>query len=163
MAEEVVINSPVTITGLLRPLGGVAGVGGAAVGTLAVAKRVRCTAAAINAPGGATLLNAIPYARFALVDWTLVAIGGNASGGAVRLTATQNGVDVQLASVPANVLDAGRPVKPSTNNVTTPADGSAYAAADRNTPLRLTNASSLGGATAIDAILTFQVEFQLPS
>ena len=94
MAETRVFNQPVSVTGVFRPLGGMALASATAAGPL-MTLRVRATTAQVNA--GLTLLPALSYGKYRLVDATMIAIGGNAATAtSVRISATQSASGVHL-------------------------------------------------------------------
>jgi hypothetical protein len=125
-----------------------------------VVQTARVTLSTAQANAGATLLPAIAGYKYRLIDWTMIAIGGNAATAtSVRLRATQATSAVSLAVVAVAALTRSTAVKPNSANVTNLADGAAFAANDANTPIDLdVDNDNLATATGIHVILQFVVE-----
>jgi hypothetical protein len=119
--------------------------------------RVRATAAQVDA--GFTVLAAIPGRRYRLVDFTLIAIGGNAAGAtSVELRGTQT-TAVNLASATVATLTQSTIVKPNTTGVTVLANGASLMANDVGTAITINRTgAALTGATNIDVILVYAIE-----
>lgn len=123
-------------------------------------KRVRATAAEVNA--GLTVLAAVPGFKYRIIDFTMVAIGGNAgTATSVDLAGIQATNSVRLAVVAVAALTRSTAVKPNSANVTILADGAGFVACDANSPVVLTKQSGggdLATATHIDLILQYTME-----
>lgn len=119
--------------------------------------RTRATVAQINA--GLTLLAAVPGYAYRLVDITLIAIGGAASGAtAVVILGTRTGA-VTLISAAVAALTQSAVVKPNTANVTVLADGASYTPLDANTAVTIgKTGGSLATSTHVDVILNYVLE-----
>lgn len=120
--------------------------------------RTRFTAAQINA--GASLLPAVPGFKYRLVDWTLIAIGGAASGATdVRLLGTRAAGAVVLAAVAVAALTQSAVVKPNSANVTLLADGASHTQLDVNTAVTVgKTGGALATATHVDVIANYVLE-----
>lgn len=119
--------------------------------------RTRFTAAQINA--GASLLPAVPGFAYRLVDFTAIAIGGNAATAtSVTLLGTRAAGAVTLADLAVAALTRSAAVKPDTAGVTLLADGASHTPLDANTAVTVgKTGGSLGTATHID----FDVDYVL--
>jgi hypothetical protein len=138
---------------------------GAALGIVQGAvynKRVRATAAEVNAAGGKELLPALTGYAYRLVDWTLIAIGGNAATAtSVDIVGTRSAAEVRPAVVAVAALTRSTAVKPNSANVTLLADGASHTPLDSGTAVSLqkqSGGSSLATATHIDAIISYTIE-----
>lgn len=120
--------------------------------------RTRFTAAQVNA--GATLLPAVPGFTYRLTDFTLIAIGGAASGATdVRLLGTRAAGSVALAIAAVAALTQSAIVKPNTANVTVLADGASFTALDANTAITVgKTGGALATATHVDVIADYVLE-----
>lgn len=122
--------------------------------------RQRCTAAEVNA--GVTILAAKPGYAYRIVDWTMIAIGGNAATAtSVDIVGTRGASEVRPAVVAVAALTRSTAVKPNSSNVTLLADGASNTLLDANTAITLSKqsgGSNLATATHIDLILTVAVE-----
>lgn len=120
--------------------------------------RTRFTAAQINA--GASLLAAVPGYTYRLVDVTLIAIGGAASGATdVRILGTRAAGSVALIIAAVAALTQSAVNKPNTANVTVLADGASYTALDANTAVTVgKTGGSLATATHVDVIADYVLE-----
>jgi len=120
--------------------------------------RTRVTTAEANAE--ATILAAISGYKIRVVDWTMIAIGGNAATAtSVRLRATQGASAVSLAVVLIAALTRSTAVKPNSANVTNLADGAAFVANDAGTGITVdVDNDNLATATHIDVILSYVLE-----
>lgn len=120
--------------------------------------RTRVTTAQVNA--GLTLLAALSGYKYRLVDFSLIAIGGNAATAtSVDLLATQSASGVTLAAAAVAALTRSTVVKPNTANVTVLADGASFVANDANTAITIgKTGSSLATATHVDVILSYVIE-----
>ncbi len=129
-----------------------------AAGALALSQRFRVTAAEVNA--GKELLAAIPGFKYRLIDWSMVAIGGNAATAtSVDLLATQGAAGVTLAAVAVAALTRSAVVKPNSANVTVLADGASFVANDAATAITIgKTGGSLATATHVDVVLLFALE-----
>ena len=121
-------------------------------------QRTRVTTAQVNA--GYTLLAAMSGYKYRVVDFTLIAIGGNAATAtSVDLLATQSASGVTLAAVAVAALTRSTAVKPNTANVTLIADGASFVANDANTAITIgKTGSNLATATNVDVILSYVIE-----
>lgn len=120
--------------------------------------RTRFTAAQINA--GAELLPAVPGFTYRFVDYTLIAIGGAASGAtAVVILGTRAAGAVTLLSVAVAALTQSAIVKPNSANATVLADGASHTPLDANTAVTVgKTGGSLATATHIDVIANYVLE-----
>lgn len=122
--------------------------------------RTRFTAAQVNA--GATLLAAIPGFKYRIVDWTMIAIGGNAATAtSVDIVGTRSASEVRPAVVAIAALTRSAAVKPNSANVTLLADGASHTALDANTAITVSKqsgGSNLATATHVDVILDYVLE-----
>jgi len=117
-------------------------------------QRHRVTTAEVNA--GHTLLSVPATHKFRLVDFTMIAIGGNA--------ATATSVDLKcgtaiLAAVAVGTLTRSAVVKPNSANVTVLADGASFIANTAGDDVTVIKAgSNLATATHVDVILSYVLE-----
>lgn len=120
--------------------------------------RTRFSAAQIDA--GATLLPAVPGYAYRPIDFTVIAIGGNAAGATdVRLLGTRAAGSVALAIIAVAALTRSAVVKPNSANVTLLADGASHTALDANTAVTVgKTGAALITATHIDVILNYVLE-----
>lgn len=120
--------------------------------------RTRFTVAQINT--GASLLPAVPGYIYRLIDLTMIAIGGAASGAtAVVVLGTRAAGAVTLLSVAVAALTQSAIVKPHTANATVLADGATYTPLDVNTAITVgKTGGSLATATHIDVIANYVLE-----
>lgn len=128
--------------------------------TMTQAVRRRCTQAEVIA--GVTLVAATPGIAYRLVDFTMVAVGGSASGAtSVDILGTRSAASVRPFVVAVAALTQSAVVKPNSANVTVLADGASYTALDVNTAITVSQqagGSNLATATNIDVVLTFAAE-----
>ncbi|MEY2668123.1 MAG: hypothetical protein RJA59_761 [Pseudomonadota bacterium] len=128
--------------------------------------RVRATAAEINGAGGKELLPAKAGYKYRIVDATLIAIGGNASGAtSVDIVTTQGASAVRPLVVAVAALTQSARVSmgeaPAAGTSAILADGASFVANDENTGVYLAKqaaGSNLATATHVDAILTYVME-----
>lgn len=121
--------------------------------------RTRFTAAEINA--GASLLAAPPAGwKYRMIDFTVIAIGGNAAGATdVRILGTRSAGAVVLAAIAVAALTRSTPVKPSSSNVTLLADGASHTELDAATAITVgKTGGSLTTATDVDVIFSYVLE-----
>lgn len=122
--------------------------------------RRRSTAAEVNA--GVTILSAIPGFTYRIIDFTMIAIGGNAATAtSVDIVGTRSASEVRPAVVAVAALTRSAAVKPNSSNVTLLADGASHTALDANTAITISKqsgGSNLATATHIDLILSYVVE-----
>lgn len=120
--------------------------------------RRRCTAAEINT--GVTLLPAVPGYAYRLIDLTIIAIGGAASGATdVRLLGTRAAGSVALVVAAVAALTQSAVVKPNSANVTVLADGASHTPLDVNTAVTVgKTGGSLATATHVDVIANYALE-----
>lgn len=121
--------------------------------------RTRVTTAQVNA--GFTLLPALPGLKYRLVDLSLIAIGGNASGATgvqVRGTQAASGavlMDAKVAGLTANTLLR---IGTATNGLILAA-GASFVANDANTAITIIkDGSDLATSTNVDVLLSYTVE-----
>lgn len=121
-------------------------------------ERIRTTAGNVNT--GATLLPALPGLKYRIVDFTAIAIGGNASGAtSVDILGTQAAAGATLAAMAIAALTRSTAVKPNSANVTLLADGASHSACDAGTAITIgKTGGSLATATHVDVILTYAIE-----
>ena len=129
---------------------------GAGVGLFT--ERIRVTTAQVNA--GLTLLPALPGLKYRVVDFSVIAIGGAASGATtVDLLGTQSTSSVKLAAIAVAALTQSACVKPNSANVTLLADGASHVANDAASAITIgKTGASLATATNVDVILTYAIE-----
>jgi hypothetical protein len=122
--------------------------------------RVRVTTAQVNA--GFTLLAALPGYAYRIHDWTMIAIGGAASGATtVDLLGTQATASVKLGAAAVAGLTQSTVLRAGAANATVLADGASFAVCDANTAITANKTgSSLATSTAVDYLLTYSVEAQ---
>lgn len=120
--------------------------------------RTRFTAAQVNA--GATLLPAVPGYAYRLLDVTLIAIGGAASGATdVRILGTRAAGAVALIAAAVAALTQSAIAKPNSANVTVLADGASFTPLDANTAITIgKTGGALATATHIDVIANYALE-----
>ncbi len=120
--------------------------------------RIRVPVATVNA--GGTILAAVAGYKYRVTDYTIVAIGGNASGAtAVVLQAVQASSTVSLFSTTVAALTQSAVNKPHTANTTVLADGASFATNDVNTAITIgKTGGSLATSTNVDIILTYAIE-----
>ena len=126
--------------------------------TMTMAVYTRSTAAEVNA--GKTLVAAVPGMKFRLVDFTMIAIGGNAgTATAVNLLGTRTSASVTLAAVAVAGLTQSAVVKPDNANVTVLADGASLTVLDANTAITISSTTNnLATATHIDTTIVYACE-----
>lgn len=122
--------------------------------------RVHVTIAQVNA--GFTLLAATPGYAYRIHDWSMIAIGGAASGATtVDLLGVQATVSVKLGAAAVAGLTQDTLLRAGGANATILAGGVSFAACDANTAI---TANKTGGALAtstfIDYLLWYSVEAQ---
>ena len=120
--------------------------------------RRRATIAEVNA--GFNLLDPIPGYAYRIIDFTLIAIGGNAATAtSVDINATRAAAAVILAVVAISALTRSTLVRPTTANVTLLADGASNTPVDAGTAISSkTVGSALATATHVDYIITYAIE-----
>jgi hypothetical protein len=163
-AGGITSSTTTTLTGAVTTASTVGGLGS---GSMLLTKRVRVVVGAgageLNngngTTGGAVLLAAVSGRKYRVVDFSLIAIGSTAGGGATRIIGTQTTPQV-LASATAASLVRSIPTKPNTTNVTLLADGAPFLACDANTDVRLSfdGSSAVTTASNIDVILSYTIE-----
>lgn len=123
---------------------------------LVLSTRQRFTTAEVNA--GVTILAAVPKYQYQLVDATLIAIGGSASGAtSVRISATQSASTVHLVTALVAALTENTIAKPFSSNVSVLAAGASFVANDVNTAVTVNANGTLATSTAVDVILTYRL------
>lgn len=147
-------NAAGTEIGRMSNVAGMLGAGGA------LQKRQRCTTAEVNA--GVTLLPAVAGYAYRIIDWTMIAIGGNAATAtSVDIVGTRGAAEVRPAVVAVAALTRSAAVKPNSANVTLLADGASHTALDANTAVTVSKqsgGSNLATATHVDVIITYALE-----
>lgn len=128
--------------------------------TMTQAVRQRFTIAEVNA--GATIVAAVAAMAFRIVDFTMIAVGGNAeTATSVDILGTRSAASVRPFVVAVGTLTQSTVVKPTSANVTVLADGASYTALDANTAITIgtqSGGSALATCTHIDVILTYTAE-----
>ncbi len=126
--------------------------------TMTQAVYTRSTAAEVNA--GKTLVAAVSGMKHRLVDFTMIAIGGNAATAThVNLLGTRSSASVTLAAVAVAGLTRSAVVKPENANVAVVADGASFTALDANTAITISSTTNnLATATHIDTIIVYACE-----
>lgn len=122
---------------------------------VAKALRLRTTTAQINA--GVTLLAALPGVKWQLLDWTMIALGGNAATAtSINIIGTSAASAVQLAVTAIAALTRSAIVRAGASNAVVLADGASFAAMDVNTAITaITVGAALATATGIDLFVTY--------
>lgn len=117
--------------------------------------RTRVTLAQLNA--GFTLLPAVPGFIYALIDATLIAIGGAATTGtSVNVIGTRSGSPVNLLVVAIAALTQSAIVRAGAANAVILADGASFTPLDVNTPITvITVGSAMTVMTNIDVTLEY--------
>lgn len=120
--------------------------------------RTRFTAAQINA--GASLLPAVPGFAYRLVDLTLIAIGGAASGATdVRVLGTRAAGAVVLLAAAIAALTQSAVVRAGAANAAVLADGASFTPLDVNTAVTVgKTGGALATATHVDVLATYVLE-----
>jgi len=120
--------------------------------------RKRLTVAAINA--GATLLPAIPGAKYRITDAYAIAIGGAVtSNTTVDLKGTQASSVVKLVAFTQASLTQSAMVRAGSAGGTLLADGASFAQCDANTALTIANTgSAITVATNVDIAFSYTLE-----
>lgn len=119
--------------------------------------RKRFTTAQVNA--GATLLPAIPGARYRMIDAALIAIGGNAATATsvdilATLTTGRKLVAAAVAGIAQSVVG-----RAGGSNIAVLADGASFTANDVNTAITIgKTGSDLATATHIDVLFTYAID-----
>lgn len=131
---------------------------GSAYGTgLAKNLRTRLTLAQVNA--GATLLAAVPGYKYRLVDYKVIAVGGNAAvGTSVDLTATQSASPALLVVAAQAGLTRSTVVRDGDATGAVLADGASYVQNDVNTAITVAAVGTFTTATHFDFVLTYALE-----
>lgn len=133
---------------------------GAILAGALLSKRVRATAAEVNA--GLVILPALDGYKYRLVDVTMIAIGGDAATAtSVDIVATQGGSAVRPVVALVAALTRSAIAKPNSANVSVLADGASFAACDEKTAISVAKqaaAGDLATATHIDVILDYVIE-----
>jgi len=121
-------------------------------------QRTRLTTAQVNA--GFTLLPALPGVKWRILDMTLIALGGNASGAtSVNIIGTSAGSAVQLLAAAVAALTRSTVCRAGDSNVAVLADGASFLAMDANTAITIDNVgSALATSTGVDVFLTFTAD-----
>lgn len=121
--------------------------------------RTRVTTAQVNA--GHTLLAALAGQKYRLVDLSLIAIGGNATGATgvlVRGTQSASVVKLMDAKVAGLTQSTLLRIGTATNGLVL-ADGASFVANDANTAITIIkDGSDLATATNIDVLLSYTIE-----
>lgn len=117
--------------------------------------RLRTTTAQINA--GVTLLPALPGVKWQLLDWVMIALGGNAATAtSIDVLGTSAAAAVHLAVTAIAALTRSAVVRAGAANAVVLADGASFAAMDVNTAITaITVGSALATATGIDFIIDY--------
>lgn len=120
--------------------------------------RQRFTAAQVNS--GADVLPALSGYQYRVVDATLIAIGGDASGAtSVDLLSTQSTSSAKLIAAAVAALTQSAVVRTDNGNVTVLADGASFVANDAGAAVTIgKTGSNLATATHIDVILDYVIE-----
>lgn len=116
--------------------------------------RTRVTTAQVNA--GYTLLAAISGKKYRIHDFTMIAIGGNAS--AVTTVDIMGGT-VVIAAIPVATLTRSAVIKPTGTNVVVLADGASFVPMAAGAAVTVIKAGTdLATSTHIDVILSYTIE-----
>lgn len=117
--------------------------------------RTRVTLAQLNA--GFTLLPAVPGYIYALIDATLIAVGGAATAGtSVNIIGTRAAAPVQLVVAAIAALTESAVLRAGVANDVVLADGASFTPLDVNTPITvITVGSPMTTLTNLDVILEY--------
>jgi hypothetical protein len=119
--------------------------------------RTRFTLAQVNA--GATVLAARAGYKYRLIDYKLIAVGGNAAAGtSVDLAATQGGNPALLVVAAQAGLTRSTVVRDGDATGAVLADGASYVQNDVNTGITVAAVGTFTTATHFDVILTYALE-----
>lgn len=117
-------------------------------------KRVRVTVAQLNA--GLTVLAAIPGLKYRIVDYKLVAVGGNATTAtSVNVRGTRAAGVVELLVVAIAALTRSAVVRAGAANAVVLADGASFTVLDVNTAVTIITVG-----TAMTVLTDLDVELQ---
>lgn len=118
--------------------------------------RTRLTIAQINL-GNIALLPAITIARWRLLDWWMIAIGGAAGAAtSVNISGTVAGSAVQLAAVAIAALTQSAVVRAGAANAGVLADGASFTQMDVNTAIL---AAKVGAALTTSTHVDFFLDY----
>jgi hypothetical protein len=116
--------------------------------------RTRFTTAQVNA--GARILPPVAGQRYRMVDCTLIAIGGNASG-ATSVDVGGSGLTLVAAAVAG--LTRSAVARAGAANIAVLADGASFAPLDAGEGINIgKTGGNLATATAVDVILSYTIE-----
>lgn len=120
--------------------------------------RQRFTVAQVNA--GASVLPALAGFKYRLVDVSMIAIGGNASGATtVDLLATQSASSVKLVANAVAGLTSNTLLRAGATNSTLLASGASFVQNDANTAITIgKTGSDVATSTHIDVLLSYEIE-----
>ncbi len=127
---------------------------GAQLNAAILSKRVRVTAAQVNA--GRTILAAVAGKKYRMVDCILIGIGGTAAGATgVQLKCdTVVLIDAKVAAIDQSIV-----ARPGDTNVNVLADGASFVVQAANKAITLIkDGSNLTGATHVDVLLQYVIE-----
>ncbi len=132
--------------------------GGKIVNSVVQQLRTRVTTAAVNA--GAVLLPALPGYRYRLVDATLIAIGGNASGATtVDILGTLAAASRKLVAAAVAGLTQSAVARAGAANIAVLANGDSFTVNDANAAITIgVTGAALATATHVDAALSYVIE-----
>lgn len=120
--------------------------------------RQRFTTAQVNA--GATILPAIPGYKYRMVDASLIAIGGSASGAdSVDIIGTLSSPRKLMAGLEAGLTENTLLRAGAATNGVILAAGASFTANDANTAITIgKSGSNLATATHVDVLLSYAIE-----
>jgi len=117
--------------------------------------RTRITLAQANA--GVTLLPALPGVKWQLLDWVMIALGGNAATAtSLNIAGTSAASAVQLAVTAIAALTRSAVVRAGAANAVVLADGASFAALDVNTAVTCVSVGTMATATGFDITIDYQ-------
>lgn len=122
-------------------------------------RRIRVTAAQVNASGGTVILPALAGVKYQLVDVALIAIGGNASGATtVDILGTQSS-EVKLLAAAVAGLTQNTLLRAGATNAAILAAGASFVANDANTAIEISKTGGdLATSTHIDILISWREE-----
>ena len=135
--------------------------GATSEGEMVICRRIRVTTAQVNAAGGTALLPALSGKKYRMVDATMIAIGGNASGATtVDIVSKQATSTVKLLAAAVAGLTENTILKPFTaTHAAVLTAGASFAACDAGEAVLITKTgSNLATSTHIDVILSYCIE-----
>lgn len=116
--------------------------------------RTRITLAQANA--GGTLVAALPGVQWQVLDWMMIARGGNAAGGtSLNIRGTVSGSTIQIAASAVAGLTQSAVLRAGATNGAVLADGASFVALDANTAITYGAVGTLTTSTGFDITITY--------